>query len=281
MQKPSPVIQDSAGRSPRQTLSRLFSRKHFASAHHASFLTASRQTLSRLFSRKHSPAPEPANSLEELRKKNAWLMLELQAFQIEKVQFGSDEPLVGGLGRIGEIVPPIAGSRLRATVSSPSLAGYLFIADAWHSVLSRFLQENSTVLDIGCGCGKMARNLLYHPYVKHFIGIDAYKASIDYCQETIVPRSEGRFEFHFLDVYSNGYYPQGKIRGTEVVFPAGDGTIDFAFAASLFTHLLEEDSRHYLHEVRRAMAPDGIFLPSITSILSPGANTRGMRSESM
>jgi hypothetical protein len=106
-----------------------------------------------------------ARSEEDLLQQITWLTMELRQFQEEKAQFGSDGPLYAGTGFIGEVVPPLAGARLRSTVSSPSLGGYLFVADACYSVLTRLLKANSTVLDIGCGCGTQERNLLYHNYI--------------------------------------------------------------------------------------------------------------------
>src|SRR5262249_29442215 len=44
-----------------------------------------------------------------------------------------ETPQFAGSGRIADIVPPIAGTPLRTNVGSPSLLGYLFVADAWHS----------------------------------------------------------------------------------------------------------------------------------------------------
>jgi SAM-dependent methyltransferase len=190
----------------------------------------------------------------------------------------SDGPHFAGTGLIGEMVPPIAGTSLRANVGSPSLTGYLFVSDAWYSVLSRFLRDNSTVLDIGCGCGKNARTLVYHPYVEHYIGFDVIRENIEWCDHSIVPLTKGRFEFHYLDVFSEAYNPTGKLKGTDVVFPVADGAIDFAFAGSVFTHLLQEDAKHYLREVRRALAPDGIFLPSIHTTPSPGTEYSGNES---
>src|SRR5205823_1511644 len=84
-----------------------------------------------------------------------------------------------------------------------------------------------------------------------------------------------RFEFHSIDVFSAAYNPRGKVLGTEVVFPAEDGTIDLAFACSLFTHLLEDDTKHYLREVSRVLAPGGIFLPTIHIEPAPGTATSG------
>lgn len=211
----------------------------------------------------------------QLLKEAAWLKLELEQYRNEAAQFASDEPCVSATGRIAQIIPPIAGARIRATVSSPSMAGYLFIADSWQVLLSRLIRADSTVLDIGCGCGKMARNLLYHPYVKKYIGVDVYAPNIDFCLEHIAPRSGGQFEFHFLDVYSEAYNPQGKLRGDEVAFPLRGESVDFAFAASLFTHLLERDSRHYLREVARTLSPDGLFLPTIHTEPAGGSNYSG------
>jgi SAM-dependent methyltransferase len=63
-----------------------------------------------------------------------------------------------------------------------------------------------------------------------------------------------------------------------VVFPVLDGAVDFAFAGSVFTHLFEEDAKNYLREVRRVLAPDGIFLPSIHTSPSPGGRYFGTES---
>ena len=56
-----------------------------------------------------------------------------------------------------------------------------------------------------------------------------------------------------------------------VLFPAGDAAVTLAFAASLFTHLLEPDARHYLREVARVLAPGvGSALLSIHVDVPPG-----------
>jgi SAM-dependent methyltransferase len=200
-----------------------------------------------------------------LRKVKGWLARQLEQFRLDAAQFSSDEPIPCGTGRVSEIVPPIAGARLRSTVSTPSMVGYLFIADAWHSLLCRLLQEDTTFLDIGCGCGKMARNLLFHPHVKSYIGFDSNRDGIDFCQQHIASRSDGRFVFHYLDVHSDVYNPHGTLRSNEVAFPAADRSVDFALAASLFTHLLERDARHYLQEASRVLSPNGALLASLHS----------------
>jgi SAM-dependent methyltransferase len=155
------------------------------------------------------------------------------------------------------------------------MAGHLFVADAWHLVISRFLRSGSHLLDIGCGCGKTARTLIYHPYIRHYTGFDAIRENIQWCTDSIAPLCGGRFEFHYLDVHSEAYNPSGSLRGTDVVFPAANGAIDFAFAASVFTHLLEDDATHYLREVRRTLAPDGVFICSVHTSPARGTEYSG------
>jgi SAM-dependent methyltransferase len=224
---------------------------------------------------KSSGTVEPTRTLADLEKENEDLKAELAQYRIEKRMFERDTPFTFGDRRIAEIVPPIPGAPLRATVGWGSMAGYLASSDCWHGVLSRFLKDRSRVLDIGCGCGKMARTLLNHPYVTNYIGFDVYKPSIDWSRETIVPLSGARFQFHWIDVFSAPYNPGGTVRGTEVAFPAEDGAIELAFACSLFTHLLEDDARHYLREVRRVLVPGGLFLPSIHINPEPGTDYSG------
>lgn len=221
-----------------------------------------------------APAPEVPD-LQELIKENTFLRMEVAQFRKDQAQFGAEGPLPCGNGFVAESVPPLPPAALRASVSSPSLAGYLFVADAWQLLLSRLLSAPSVVLDIGCGCGTMARTLLYHPHVAGYIGIDTYGPSIEWCEQQVAPRGNGRFRFHFVDVRSQAYNPNGAVLGTEVVFPAEAGTVNVAFAASLFTHLLEPDSRHYLSEVARVLAPGGTLLATIHVNPSEGSDYSG------
>jgi SAM-dependent methyltransferase len=209
--------------------------------------------------------------LDSLNRENTWLRMQVEQYRKEDEHFNSDQPYIAGTNLISQFVPPIPPFSIRATVSSPSMGGYLIVADAWYFVLNQFIKENATVLDIGCGCGKIARLLLLNPYINKYIGFDTYEKSINWCNENISPFSKGRFEFYYLDVFTKAYNPNGTIKGTEVVFPADDSTVDLVFAASVFTHLVEDDAKHYLQEVKRVLKKDGIFLPSIHT--SPAAGS--------
>lgn len=213
--------------------------------------------------------------IQELKLEISWLKMQLAQYQKEQAQFDGQKPFELGSERVSEIIPPIPGAGVRSSVGSPSMAGFLISGDAWQILISKYLVPDSQLLDIGCGCGKMARNLAYHPYVKKYIGFDVIKSSIDFCHEHLTPLIGEKFEFHCIDLYSECYNPKGTIKSTEVVFPAADGSIDLAWGCSLFTHLLEEDAKHYLREVRRVLSPRGLFLPTIHINPAPGTRYSG------
>lgn len=216
-----------------------------------------------------------APNVQALELETSWLKMQVAQHQKEQEVFEKPEPFVFGTEHISGIVPPIAGASTRTSAGSPSMAGYLVSSDAWQILLTKYLKPNSQVLDIGCGCGKMARTLAHHPYIKKFIGFDVIRDSIDYCNQVLVPRIGSKFEFHCFDVHSECYNPQGTVKASELVFPAADGSIDLAWGSSLFTHLLEPDAKHYLREVRRVLSPSGMFLPTIHTNPEPGTRYSG------
>jgi SAM-dependent methyltransferase len=218
-------------------------------------------------------AGKPAN-VQALELENSWLKLQLEQYRKEQVQFDGLEPFFLGSDHMTAIIPPIPGAGVRATAGSPSMVGYVLSSDAWQLLISKYLRKNSVLLDVGCGSGKMARALAYHPYIRKYVGFDVLKDSVDFCNDYLVPRIGEKFEFHHLDVVSC-YNPNGKIKPTEVRFPVADGSVDFAWGCSLWTHLFEEDARHYLREVRRALAPGGLFLPTIHVNPEPGTKYSG------
>jgi len=68
------------------------------------------------------------------------------------------------------------------------------------------------------------------------------------------------FEFSWAPIYNAKYNPFGTISATGFRFPYEDASFDFAFATSLFTHIVRDEARHYLAETARVLKPGGSCL---------------------
>jgi SAM-dependent methyltransferase len=116
----------------------------------------------------------------------------------------------------------------------------------------RLVEPDDCVLDIGCGAGAMvpAFSSWLGPRGR-YTGIDIHGPSIRWCRRKF--GRDPRFRFERV----------GRSRGGRL--PVRDAEAGFVLAKSLFTHLLEEDARRLLEEVRRTLAPGGAAL--ITAFL--------------
>jgi SAM-dependent methyltransferase len=122
-------------------------------------------------------------------------------------------------------------------------------------MVSRFLPDDPVVLDLGCGCGKLARFLHLNPKLR-YIGVDIFQPGILWCRKAFAG-SAGRFRFEHFDGYSATYNPDGQLRVVDYALPTADGSVDVVVCSSLFTHLLEPDAVHYLAEIARVLKPGG------------------------
>lgn len=159
-------------------------------------------------------------------------------------------------------VVPLPSVSLMDSIGAATLENFFIVGEAWASVVSRFAAGGASLLDIGCGCGRTARLLLLRPDLS-YTGFDVFRPAIEWAEAYLSPLSGGRFRFVHVDGHSAHYNPRGALAPGQVRFPAGDGGTDVAFAASLFTHLLEPDARHYLAESARCLRRGGILVASI------------------
>ncbi len=121
------------------------------------------------------------------------------------------------------------------------------------------LDAYGAVFDFGCGCGRIARQLLQqNPKPRRYVGIDIHKGMIDWCRNNLTP-VDSNFQFFHHDVYSPCYGLNNNLQLTEP-FPVKDEEFSLVIAISVFTHLYKEQTRYYLSEIARILAPQGVAL---------------------
>lgn len=115
------------------------------------------------------------------------------------------------------------------------------------------VKEGDHVLDVGCGTGVMAKQLVgWIGPGGGYLGFDVHRGAIRWCQKRF--GSDPRFRFELAHIAS----PYGASRGASPLtyrFPMADGEAQFILAKSVFTHLLEPETRHYLAEIQRTLHP--------------------------
>ena len=113
------------------------------------------------------------------------------------------------------------------------------------------------ILDVGCGLGRMAVPLSrYVVSGGSYEGFDIVRSSIEWCRQEISTRHPN-FVFRHANIHNRFYNPQGVLSAAEYRFPFEDDEFDFAFATSVFTHMLSDEVITYLAELHRVLKPSG------------------------
>lgn len=124
------------------------------------------------------------------------------------------------------------------------------------------LTPQSRVLDVGCGVGRFAVALTEFLDDGAYDGTDVVAESIDWCSSAITPEFPS-FRFHLIEAKNEHYAPEHSASASQVPFAFEDASFDFVFSNSLYTHLLEEATVHYLREMARVLKPGGRMLSTI------------------
>jgi ubiquinone/menaquinone biosynthesis C-methylase UbiE len=112
------------------------------------------------------------------------------------------------------------------------------------------LTPQSSIIDIGCGSGRLAYALRTYPHLK-YLGTDVVDRLLAHAA-----RVTERPDWTFL-------------KSTDLKIPAPDSSADLVSAFSVFTHLLHEETYVYLQEVKRVLKPGGRLVFSFLDFSVP------------
>lgn len=157
-------------------------------------------------------------------------------------------------------LPPLYLRRYVGPLRSFETSGAEFMA---YLRLLCHLQPMERVLDIGCGCGQMALQLLgyLNPHGS-YVGIDIHQPSINWCLRNIGSR-HANFKFQYMDVKSDAYNPLGRHGADSFGFPFKAGEFDVILLKSVFTHMRSQGVDNYLGESARLLSNNGRCLATL------------------
>ena len=111
--------------------------------------------------------------------------------------------------------------------------------------IDRALPEFTSILDFGCGCGRLTRFLAPAPG-QHVVGSDIDPESIAWCDANLA-RDGTTF----------------VVNATMPPLPFADGQFDLVIAISVFSHLPEDLQHAWLAEIARVVRARGLLIASV------------------
>ena len=155
---------------------------------------------------------------------------------------------------------PVYSTRVRSNGIQGQFGGRRF-AYVGNSI-AQLLQEQaqlaptSQVLEVGCGCGRIALALTRILGDGQYTGVDIDAVSIEACRMNDRLSSK-QFRFDLLDVRNLAYNPDGHVVDANYTFSYPTGYFDVIFLISVFTHMLPEGVTNYINEFGRMLKPGG------------------------
>jgi SAM-dependent methyltransferase len=127
--------------------------------------------------------------------------------------------------------------------------------------------NNKSILDFGCGYGRIARLMYYFTNSENFFGVDPWDRSIEIC------RSDGLEKNFFL----SDYLP--------VNLPTGDKKFFLIYAFSVFTHLSQRATITAIETLLSHLEPKGVLMITIRPLeywsINPNAKQLGVVEQQM
>lgn len=120
------------------------------------------------------------------------------------------------------------------------------------------IEKCESVLDFGCGCGRVIRHLTHLPAA--LCGCDSNPVGVEWCAEHL---TAGHFTVNALQ--------------SPLTYDAG--SFDLVYALSVFTHLPFELQMHGVRELHRVLKPGGVLVLSLHGDALSGKLTRAERAD--
>lgn len=115
------------------------------------------------------------------------------------------------------------------------------------------LNKSTRVLDLGCGTGRLTKQIIDFGIRSSYIGIDNNLGFVEYC------KSQYQADIRHVDVYHDEYNPSGSIQPTEFRLDIPNQSIDLVVCLGLFNHFHWLWVKNYLAEIARVLTPRGIL----------------------
>jgi len=159
------------------------------------------------------------------------------------------------LPKISKILPTMASEDVQKSWTGCS--GTVLLAQSLDFVrtvitgiaeLRQMSVDEFSVLDFGCGYGRLARLFYYYIKQDNFYGVDPWDRSINECLDNGIAKN----------IFLSDYLPSS--------LPLGDKKFDLIYAFSVFTHLSERATKLALNTLGEYLNDDGILVVTIRPV---------------
>jgi cyclopropane fatty-acyl-phospholipid synthase-like methyltransferase len=114
------------------------------------------------------------------------------------------------------------------------------------------LSAESSLLDWGCGAGRLAVGVREHfGRIRDYHGVDVQVELIDWANANLAGPG---FRFTFVDVSNERYNPDGS---PERTLSAEPNSVDVFYAYSVFSHMNADDTAGYLELIGKTLSAQG------------------------